>query len=832
MKMSVDQALRKAATLARSGQVDDAETILRDVLRTFPANKRAAESLDALIKSPAEQGAGTPPSAAGEATPASADLRPLFDLIEANKLREAADFGAGLVARYPDDARLFSVFGGVNARLGRFAIALECFDRAIAGKPDMINAHSHRGIVLRELGRLPEALACFERASDLAPLRADLHNNRGVILQDLKRQEEAIAAFDAALALGADLMDVHVNRGNALRELDRPEDALASYDAALQLDTGLFGAHYNRGLILKGLGRLEEALASLDEALTLNPGESDAYNSRGTVLQDLGRFDDALNAYENALRFRPAFAEALNNRAVLLKNLGRLDESLASFDEAIRLDPRMTRVWYNRGLAHQDSRRTLKAIEDFERTLQLDPGHQPALVQLLHQKAQLCDWSESPTQPVVDLLRLGIEGRAVSTFALLAIDGDPGRQLARAKLWARTKLPSASPPLPRPGARPARLRIGYYSADFHDHATMRLALRLFELHDRDRFELHAFSFGPDKHDGLRARIHSAFDRFHDVANSDDKGIADLSRELSIHVAVDLKGYTRDARPGIFARRAAPLQMSFLGYPGSMGADFIDYIVADGVVIPRGLEAAYSEKVIRLPHTYQPNDDTRPIDDIHFMRSDLGLPENGFVFCCFNNTFKISPAEFDVWMRLLHQVDGSVLWLMAQSDLAIDNLRREAAVRGVDPARLIFAPRMALPQHLARHRCADLFLDTFTYNAHTTASDALWAGLPMVTRPGNSFASRVGASLLEAVGMNELIARDVAEYEALALSLANDSRRMAAIKAKLTAQLPSAPLFDSKAFAVAIECAYDVAYARCAAGLPADHLDIAEKPNQS
>jgi predicted O-linked N-acetylglucosamine transferase (SPINDLY family) len=383
---------------------------------------------------------------------------------------------------------------------------------------------------------------------------------------------------------------------------------------------------------------------------------------------------------------------------------------------------------------------------------------------------------------------------------MLGMDDDPARQLARAQNWARTNFPAAPRSLPKAGAAPGKLRIGYFSADFHDHPVMHLMARLFELHDRDRFEVHLFSFGPDRQDAMRQRAVQAADRFHDVRAMSDGAILALTREAGIDIAIDLMGYTRGARTELFARRLAPLQVNYLGYPGTMGAAFMDHIIADPWVVPEADSRFYAEKVLRLPHAFMATDNGRAAAEDRFTRSHFGLPQDGLVFCCFNNSYKITPAEFGIWMRLLQKVPGSVAWLAKDSEEAAANLIKEAAARGVDKSRLIFAERVPdLGDYLARYRCADIFLDTFHYNAHATASDVLWAGLPLITKSGRSFPSRVAGSLLKAAGLPELVTDTAEAYEALALELATRPERLAAIKAKLAANRLTTPLFDSEGF---------------------------------
>ncbi|WP_251374578.1 hypothetical protein [Polynucleobacter sp. es-EL-1] len=411
-------------------------------------------------------------------------------------------------------------------------------------------------------------------------------------------------------------------------------------------------------------------------------------------------------------------------------------------------------------------------------------------------------------------------------FTLLALSDNPELQKKSAEIYFQNKYPVnpiLGPIIKRP--RNKKIRVAYFSADFHDHATGHLIAELFELHDRCQFELVGFSFGPISNDGMRLRLKKAFDNFIEVGNKSDIEIARLSRDLEVDIAIDLKGFTKDSRTGVFSYRAAPIQVNYLGYPGTMGAEYIDYIIADKTLIPTEFQSGYSEKVIYLPNSYQVNDRRRSISNKKFSRQDLGLPENNFVFCCFNNNYKILPPTFASWMRLLKAIPRSVLWLFQDNPRASENLLEEATQHGVDASRLIFAERMPLAEHLARHRHADIFLDTFPCNAHTTASDALWAGLPVLTLMGESFASRVAASLLHAIGLPELITSTQGEYEALAIELAKNPKRLADIKAKLANNRMSSPLFNTPLFTRNLETAYIKMYERYQADLQPDHITI-------
>jgi predicted O-linked N-acetylglucosamine transferase (SPINDLY family) len=411
-------------------------------------------------------------------------------------------------------------------------------------------------------------------------------------------------------------------------------------------------------------------------------------------------------------------------------------------------------------------------------------------------------------------------------FPLLAMLDDPALHRAAAQSWIREE----SPPDPALGdipsrARSSKIRVGYFSADFRMHPVAYLTAGLFEGHDRSRFEVTAFAFGPHSNDAMHARVSQAFDRFIDVRQRADAEVASLARDLGIDIAVNLNGITEFSRSKIFALRAAPIQINYLGYPGTMGAGFMDYLIADGTVIPRARQAEYTERIIYLPGSFMPFDSRYLIADRTFTRNELGFPADAFVYCCFNNSFKITPIIFDCWMRILRRTENGVLWLSQANPAAVANLRKEASRRGVDARRLIFAERMdSLPEHLARLRAADLFLDTFPYNAHATAIDALWAGLPILTYAGEGFASRVAASLLRAIGTPELIASSLSVYEVIAGELASDSPRLGQIRQTMEHNRATAPLFDTARYIKDLEAAYEVVYDRHHLGAAPRHVN--------
>ncbi len=466
------------------------------------------------------------------------------------------------------------------------------------------------------------------------------------------------------------------------------------------------------------------------------------------------------------------------------------------------------------------------ARDSYERALGIDAGLEYIYGAWLHSRMKICDWSGLDADAARLFEKIENGEPATLPFPLLALVDSPSLQRKAAEIWIDDKRPGslALPPIAK-RARPAKIRIGYFSADFHNHATSHLIAELFERHDRNRFEIAAFSFGPDNSDEMRKRIRAASDLFVDVRRATDKEIALKSRELAIDIAIDLKGLTQANRMGIFARRAAPIQVSYLGYPGTCGAKYIDYLIADATLIPPGSRQHYHEKIAYLPHTYQVNDRRRLIADRSFSREELGLPPAGFVFCSFNNNYKITRAGFESWMRILGQVDGSVLWLLEDNPTASRNLRMAARARGVSDERLVFAKRLPVAEHLARHRAADLFIDTLPCNAHTTASDALWAGLPVLTCIGEAFAARVAASLLRAVGLPELITDTRDEYETLAVELATNPRSLGQIKKVLAQNRLGTPLFDSQLFTAHIEAAYAQMHEKYQSDLPPDHIFV-------
>jgi predicted O-linked N-acetylglucosamine transferase (SPINDLY family) len=712
----------------------------------------------------------------------------------------------------------------IAGQAGDLARAVSLLDRVIRLAPGHASALCNRGLALQGLGRFGAALESYDLALTVKHDHAIAHFNRANLLKELGRRDDALRGYEQAVAFNPGFVLAHYNRGVLLQQLADWDAAAACYDRAIAIDAGFVDAHYNRGLVRQQCERWTDALADYDRAIALRAGHAEAHCNRAVVLQRMERLDAALASCDRAILLRAAYPEAYSNRGIVLHKQRRLAEALASFDEAIALKKDFANAHANRGHVLRDLKQFAAAIESYDRALELGSDSTGLLGLRRHARLQICEWTdfESDLNEIIREIERGVP--ASPPFHILVSSHSAPLQRRAAQSWARIENPpNGTLPVIVRRERRERIRVGYFSADFRNHPTSYLIAELFELHDRKRFETTAFSFGPESPDPMRQRIKSACDRFVDVRGNSDREVAELARQMEIDVAIDLMGFTHLGRPGIFAFRAAPVQVNYLGYPGTMGVPYMDYVIADRTVIPEGHEADYDEKIIRLPDCYQVNDRRRRIANEVLTREELGLPRNGFVFCCFNNPCKINPSTFDAWMRILERVPDSVLWLLEDNAAASCNLRREAERRHVSADRLVFGERMPPSQHLARHHAANLFLDTFPYNAHTTASDALWAGLPLLTCVGNTFAGRVAASLLNAVDLPELVTVTPTEYEERAILLAAEPRRLHEVNSRLLDRRSSAALFDTPRFARHLEAALQVIHERHVSGSAPAHV---------
>jgi predicted O-linked N-acetylglucosamine transferase (SPINDLY family) len=757
-------------------------------------------------KKPLSQPQSTPASTTSDSpvsAPGTASWDELFQqaqsLQQQGQLERAIELFGKCVELAPDRAEAYYKRANVLNGLGRLEPALENYDRAITLNPSYTYALCNRGSVLERLGRRDEALASFDRAIELDPKDALTHYNRGSVLKDLERYEDALASYGLAIGLNADFAEAHANRGNVLQELRRNEAAMESFERAIALQPTMAQAFQGRGVCLLRLNRLEQALAAFNKAIALKPDLAAAYLGRGNLLTEVDRHAEAANDYLKASELEPE-PKTYQSLASSLVRLKRFDLAIASLDKATALDPDGENYLLG------DSRST---------------------------RMQACLWDGLGED--LERIAKGVSERrdVCNPFVLTALIDSPALLRSAAEILVRDQIDDSCEedlrriaeisPVRSSRPRSAKIRIGYFSADFREHPVGYLTAGLFERHDRAKFEVTAFVFGPESSHPMALRLAKGFDRFIDVRQKSDLEVAALARDLGIDIAVDLNGFTTYCRTRIFALRAAPIQINFVGYPGTMGAGFMDYLIADGVVVPREQQRHYAEKIAYLPGSFLPFDSNYAIADRTIAREELGLPSGGFVFCCFNNSYKILPDVFDRWMRILSRTENSVLWLQQANATVAGNLRKEASRRGIDGARLIFADRVAsLNEHLSRLRAADLFLDTFPYNAHATSLDSLWAGVPLLTYPGESFASRVAASLMRTIGLPELIAGSPSQYEEKALELAADPVRLSQLRSKLA--LRDAPLFDTDRYTKNLESLYEMIYERHHSGSPPAHIN--------
>ena len=708
----------------------------------------------------------------------------------------------------------------------------ENFERADSILKRVLQVDSKNLLALNVLGLIKaseanyrQAVYFLERAARISPNDASIQFNLAKALTDSGNNKDAIAHHKKVVALAPNNPEAWLSYGITASNLGCYEDALVYYGNALRLKPDYLEALLSKGNVFYALKRYDEAIPHYDQALTLNPHYFEAWSNKGVILDHLKRYDEAITHYDKVLSLKPDHPDAWFNKGKVLNELKRFDEAIAHYDKALSLKPDDQAAWSNKGAALNELKRYDEAIAHYDKALRLKSDIDWVRGDLLHTKMKICKWSDLAGS--LDIIRKKVMAneRFANPLILLSLIDEASLHKKSAEIYIQSRYPF-NPILETILKRPQsqKIRVGYFSADFRNHAVSLLTAELYELHDKNKFEIIAFSFGMDDGSPMRSRLQQAFNQFIDVSSMSDLKIAQLSRELGIDIAVDLGGFTVDSRTGIFSYRAAPVQLSYIGYLGTMGAEYYDYLLADKTIIPENIQKFYSEKIVYLA-SYQANDRKRIISERKFTREELGLPKTGFAFCCFNNNYKILPSTFNCWMRILNAVEGSVLFLYADNERAKANLIDEAILRGVDSARLVFGGRIPTEEYLARYQTCNLFLDTFPYNAGTTASDALWAGLPVLTLIGQSFASRVAASLLNAIGLPELITNTQEEYEALAIELAIHPHKLADIKLKLAKNRLTAPLFDTPLFTKNLESAYIKMYERYQDNLQPDHITV-------
>ncbi len=756
------------------------------------------------------------------------DLTRIVQLIQARNFKQAQQACQRYQKSHGLDFNILNCLATIASQENNLDKSREYLVQALVFKPDDTLTLNKCGVYSRKLGLESDAEQFFRRAIASSPQQPEAHYNLGNLCMTQGKVMDAIQNFSSAIEFKKDFVEAYNNLGIALTEFGRPDEAVKVLDTAIDRLSPSPMVYVNKAKALQAMSLRKAGIAFLRESLDKFADPFELV----TVLADMeasdNDFQQSEEHYKFALTLKPKSSAVHNNFANMLQTVRRYDDAMAHYKLALEIDPGLYQALQNMGNILNIQKDFAQTLVYLEKVRALKPTS-PYLSGLqMNARMHTCTWDDWEAHcSHVEKAVLARE-KATNPFPPLGFFSSAELMTKAAALWVDQQVPPAKilPPIKCPENAPSRkIRVGYFSADLHSHATALLMAGVFEAHDREKFEWIAFSFGPDDHSAISQRVRSAFDRFVDVRTYGDRMVAMLAREMGIDIAIDLKGFTQDSRAGIFAERAAPIQVNYLGYPGSMGAPYMDYLIADHVIIPDHLRQFYTESVVRLPHCYQANDSQRPIADETPTRLSVGLPESGRVLCSFNNNYKITPAIFDIWMRVLVRHPDCVLWLLQDNEAAVQNLRKEAQKRGVDPSRLVFAPRMRNELHLARHRLADLFVDTYPCNAHTTASDALWAGLPLVTYAGETFASRVAASLLSGMDMKDCITNNPLDYEAKINQLLDSPDDLCALREKTALARRISPVFDTAAIARQLESAYQVMYQRLINGLEPEAFDV-------
>ena len=766
MDLTIDQALQNAVEAHKAGQIQEADRLYTAILKAQPKHPDANHNLGVLA-------------------------------VSIGKAQDALPFFKTALEANPSIAQFWSSYIDTLIKLDRPADAKTVFDRA-----------KSKGVKGKAFDSLQKRLAKFPKNKKAS---------KGLNSRPTKKIVKTSYVQDPPQDQLKSLINLH-NQGHLQHALQQSKLLVATFPKSATLLN-------IQGVLLKDLGQLDLSIEAYRKAISIKSDYAEAYNNIGVTLQEQRKLKEAIKAFNKAITIKPNYAKAHNNLGNALNDQGKFKEAMASYEKTLSLKPDYAVAYFNMGTALKNQGKLEDAIEAYKKALAIEPDHAGARAQKLHVQAQMCDWL-AIKEDLASLKTLGIAGKSVSPFVVLSLEDVPERHRLRSELYARENFSQKPLPSPAmPSKRPDKLRIGYFSADYGEHPVAYLIAKVLEQHNRDKFEVFGYSLSGNQQVELGQRLINSFDRFVDVQKLSNKDVARKVRQDGIDIAIDLNGYTQHARTKIFAYRAAPIQINYLGFPGTMGTDFMDYIVADRYIIPLENQEYFNEKILYLPNTYMPTDNGRELSERHMTRRDMGLPEDAFVFCCFNNNYKITSSEFDIWMRLLNKVEGSVLWLRQSNQWSELNVKKEAQRRKVDPQRVVFAGRVPMAEHLARQRLADLFIDTFSFNAHTTAAEALWTGLPVVTKTGQGFAARVAGSLLNSVGLPELITKNENDYEMLILELVTNPSKLNKIRKKLAANLLEKPLFDTGQYTKHIEDGYQQAYQNYFEGNPPKTITV-------
>jgi predicted O-linked N-acetylglucosamine transferase (SPINDLY family) len=762
-------------------------------------------------------------------------------LINLEKLEEASKIIIDAIKIFPNEASLYLNEGIIAQKKKEWNAAIKSFNKSIEINSKLEVAHYKVGIILEEIGEIQkalesyencihinsnfyeaffrqgliqtylkmhqEALSSFTHVIQLEPLHLGAQINLGIVLSKLKQYEKAIDKFDEIIRNNLEIEEAYLNKANVLFEMKMYDDAIKAYGLAISINPNYPDAYFNRGNTLSVLGKYEDAINDYLLAIKYEPQNAESYNNIGKLQIELRDYEQALKNINHALSINEYLFEAYNNRGNLYQELNLTNLAIEDYNQAINLNSNYIEAIYNLGVAYEQLGVWDKALLNYQKVFDIDKEFEYLLGAIVNVKLNICEWSVYEDSINTLINKINTHVKASTCLPVLAFTDDPKIQQTVSKIWLDDKFPNKNLGSPRESKKyDKKIKVGYYSADFGEHPVSYLTVELFELHDKNKFEIYAFYNGPTDSSPMHKRITKSFDQFLNINCISDIDVAKLSREIGIDIAVDLTGLTQNSRIGIFSHRAAPIQISYLGYLGTIACDYYDYIIADQVIIPNSFQEYYSEKIIYLP-SYQVNDRKKLISDKEYKRSDFNIPDESFVYCCFNNSFKITPNIFEIWIRILKSVPNSIILLFAQNDCAKTNLLNEANKRGLKNEQIIFLERINRTEYLARFKLADLFLDTFPYNAGTTASDALWADLPLLTCQGRSFSSRIASSILQAIGLPELITSSLVEYEKKAIELGNNPSIVKEIKNKINYSKNKSLLFDTVKFTLSIEKAY-------------------------
>ena len=737
----------------------------------------------------------------------------LVNLLISKKYDQLAISLSKIIDAFPKSYPLRNLEGAYNKAIKEYDLAEKSFKEAIQINKKIPDAHNNLGLLYIELNKIDQSIDCFKNAIKINSNNPFFYNNLGNALAQQKMYEGALINYQKAVSVDKNFFLAHNNIGITQHKLKNFNEAIKSFQNTVNIQNKFDQAYSNLGNTYYEIGNVELAMKNYKLAIEINPSSSIAYNNLGNVFKDQGIYNEALKNYEISIKLQPNEAETYNNLGNVLSNIDKFDEAILSYKKAIQLNPKYFECHHNLGNAYSKKKDLLNAVKYYEKSYEINNNYSSALVSSIFHKLKLSDWS-SLSNFSKKKNSIGIDGESVMPFYTLVMEDNPKNQMLRSVNYSNQNLKKFNNnALNLKIYNNKKIKVGYYSSDFFDHATMFLISGLLREHNKEEFEIFVFSYGNEKKSKLVDDTMKNVNSFKNISKMSDLEIVNLSRKLKIDIAIDLKGYTLNSRSKLFAYQLAPIQINYLGYPGTLGSSFIDYLVADKTLIPSEFRNCYKEKIIYLPNSYQPNDNKRAISKDITSRSDFGLPAKSFVFCCFNTTYKITLEEIEVWSSILSKVNDSIIWLIDTDPIAKKNIVQSFKNKQIEESRIKFAENLPHDKHLERAKHADLFLDTFNVNAHTTCSDTIWSGVPLVTKIGNQFAARVASSLLKAVNLEELITTSNEQYEKLALKLATNRDYLNSIKKKLTINKENLNLFNTKKYTEDFEKALTLIYNR-------------------